>query len=305
MIIYLIIKIIFFIFMDELMMGYSQRRIGPNILGWFGILSILINGLNLCITQFIIPKFQIHYWFLLFLLLFLISSFIIIIILFPNLLIDISNDIFIIILLGILSVFIINLCSFFSLCKFGILGSFRINSQYTSYNLIFDSLIVIMIFNWNDEFINIIIYLFNILIEIILFIWNFYVNYIFLLYFLISILAESNRVPFDLLEAESELVAGFLIEFSSIYFSLILLIEYGSIILWDFLLIILNSIIPWLLNWFIIIICLIRCTLNRLKFDELMTNAWINILVILLPLDLIRKKKIVLLLCWYFRDINI
>ena len=89
------------------------------------------------------------------------------------------------------------------------------------------------------------------------------------------------RVPFDLLEAESELVAGFLIEFSSIYFSLILLIEYGCIILWLFLLIILNSIIPWLLNLFILLICLLRCTLNRLKFDELMTNAWINILVIL------------------------
>lgn len=262
-------------------MGCSQRRIGPQLLGWFGILSILINGLNLCIIQFIIPKFQLHYWFLLFLLLFLISSFIIIIILFPNLLIDISNDIFLIIALSILSVFIIILCSFFSLCKFSILGSFRINSQYISYNLIFDSLIVIFIIIWYDEFINIISYFLNILIIITLFIWIIFINFILLLYFLLSILAESNRVPFDLIEAESELVAGFLIEFSSIYFSLILLIEYGSIILWIYLLIIFNSIIPWLLNWFIYIICLIRCTLNRLKFDELMTNAWINILVIL------------------------
>ncbi len=98
-------------------------------------------------------------------------------------------------------------------------------------------------------------------------------NLIFLLFFFISILGESNRIPFDLSEAESELVAGFITEYSSIYFSIILLTEYGSIILLTFFMIILFSIIIYSLLLFVLIICFLRSTLNRLKFDELMTNA--------------------------------
>ena len=55
-------------------------------------------------------------------------------------------------------------------------------------------------------------------------------NYFFLIFFFVSVLADSNRVPYDLPEAESELVAGFITEYSTIYFSLILLTEYASII---------------------------------------------------------------------------
>ncbi|MCP3678982.1 MAG: NADH-quinone oxidoreductase subunit H [Gammaproteobacteria bacterium] len=62
---------------------------------------------------------------------------------------------------------------------------------------------------------------------------------IFLLFTLLfCVLAELFRVPFDLSEAESELVAGFITEYASILFSLILLTEYTNIILMSFLMII-------------------------------------------------------------------
>ena len=98
-------------------------------------------------------------------------------------------------------------------------------------------------------------------------------NYFFTFIFIICILAESNRVPYDLPEAESELVAGFITEYSAVIFSLILFTEYSNIIALFLLLIIFLAINSDCLMFFCIIVCLIRTTLNRLKFDELMTNA--------------------------------
>ena len=98
-------------------------------------------------------------------------------------------------------------------------------------------------------------------------------NYFFLIFFFVSILADSNRVPYDLPEAESELVAGFITEYSTIYFSLILLTEYANIIALTYLIIFVFSIYPISLLFFLYFVCLIRSTLNRLKFDEVMTSA--------------------------------
>ena len=98
-------------------------------------------------------------------------------------------------------------------------------------------------------------------------------NYLFLLFFFVSILADTNRVPYDLPEAESELVAGFITEYSTIYFSLILLTEYANIIALTYLIILVFSIYPLSLVFILLLCSLIRSTLTRLKFDELMTSA--------------------------------
>lgn len=80
-------------------------------------------------------------------------------------------------------------------------------------------------------------------------------------------------MPFDLPEAESELVAGFMAEYGSVLFSLIMFAEYANIISMSFILIIVFSFNFDCFLFVIFIVCLIRCSLNRYKFDELMTNC--------------------------------
>lgn len=115
---------------------------------------------------------------------------------------------------------------------------------------------------------------------------------IFLMFYII-ILAETNRHPFDLVEAESELVSGYNVEYSSMLFACFFLAEYGSMLLMKALLVLLFcggwlpifniapfNFIPgpvWFslkLNFFIYLDILMRGTLPRLRYDQLMRIGW-------------------------------
>jgi NADH-quinone oxidoreductase subunit H len=111
--------------------------------------------------------------------------------------------------------------------------------------------------------------------------------------FIISVLAETNRAPFDLPEAEAEIVAGYNLEYSSIIFAIFFLAEYSNIILISALTVILffSGPVPFLdilSNCFLIelifcvkVICmcfflvLIRATFPRLRYDQLIRLGWI------------------------------
>jgi NADH-quinone oxidoreductase subunit H len=111
--------------------------------------------------------------------------------------------------------------------------------------------------------------------------------------FFISTLAETNRAPFDLPEAEAELVAGYNVEYSSMAFGLFMLGEYANMILMSGLTTILFlggwlppfNIVPftWVPGpiWFILKICFIlflflwvRATVPRYRYDQLMRLGW-------------------------------
>ena len=98
-------------------------------------------------------------------------------------------------------------------------------------------------------------------------------NIFLLVIFFITLLGESNRVPYVLPEAESELVAGFIAEYSSILFSLIIFSEYAHIISVSFVIAALTCFNYDSMLFILYFVCLIRTTLNRFKFDELISNA--------------------------------
>jgi NADH-quinone oxidoreductase subunit H len=117
--------------------------------------------------------------------------------------------------------------------------------------------------------------------------------------FFISALAETNRSPFDLPEGESEIVAGFFVEYSAMAFALFFLGEYANMILMSAMTSILFlggwygpfGILPQLgVFWFILKICVVlffflwvRATFPRYRYDQLMRLGW----KVFLPLSLL------------------
>jgi NADH-quinone oxidoreductase subunit H len=139
-----------------------------------------------------------------------------------------------------------------------------------------------------------------------------------MLLFLISLYAEDNRLPFDLAEAEQELVGGYHTEYSSMKLGLMLLAEYIHLVISSFLVTVvflggwslfgLESLLgetPWAAVVKVLVICgkmlflvlfaqVIRWTIPRFRFDQLMNLAW----KVLVPLGLLNLVCVMVVLQW-------
>jgi NADH-quinone oxidoreductase subunit H len=95
-------------------------------------------------------------------------------------------------------------------------------------------------------------------------------------FFTIAILAELNRTPFDLPEAESELVSGYNVEYSSLSFALFSLGEYGGIILVSFMLasIFISTVSTFCIVFFSLFLLSFRAFLPRYRYDQLLSLGW-------------------------------
>jgi NADH:ubiquinone oxidoreductase subunit H len=263
-------------------MGCSQRRIGPFNLGHYGIYSSLPNGCNPIISQYLLPKVHFHIGFQSFPLLFMLFSLSIYESIYPFFLVDLYPSSVIVIILGSVSILFIISTAFTGCSKYSMLGCIRIISQLISFELLSSSLYMIFVYSFIDLSISSFWALKTInLIYDFIEVHTILNNHLFLFFFLSIVLAETNRVPFDLPEAESELVAGFITEYSSVYFPLISLTEYANIIALTFFIIIIFALPEVYLLFFLLFHGLIRSTFVRIKFDELMTNARIVILPII------------------------
>ena len=208
-------------------MASMQRRIGPNIVGYYGLLQAFADALKLILKEYVSPTQANLILFFMGPIITLIFSLLgyAVIPYGPGLAItDFNIGILYMLAVSSLSTYGILLAGWSANSKYAFLGSLRSTAQLISYELILSSAILIVILLTGSLSL-------TVNIESQRAIWFLIPLFpIFIIFFLGSV-AETNRAPFDLAEAESELVSGFMTEHAAVIFVFFFLAEYASIIL--------------------------------------------------------------------------
>lgn len=208
-------------------MASMQRRLGPNIIGYYGLLQAFADALKLLIKEYVSPTQANLILFFLGPIITLIFSLLgyAVIPYGPGLAIwDFNLGILYMLAVSSLSTYGILLAGWSANSKYAFLGSLRSTAQLISYELILSSAILLVILLTGS--LNL-----TVDIESQRAIWFIVPLLPIFIIFLIGSVAETNRAPFDLAEAESELVSGFMTEHAAVIFVFFFLAEYASIIL--------------------------------------------------------------------------
>jgi NADH:ubiquinone oxidoreductase subunit H len=275
-IITVLIGVAYYTLCDRKIMAAMQRRSGPNVVGLWGLLQPLADGLKLFLKEFIVPNQSNKFlYFFAPIISFALSLLSWLFIPYGSVtIIDSSYSLLIILGISSISVYGILLAGWSSNSQFAFLGALRAVAQLISYEIAL-SLILLPVLYISKSF--------N-LYDIVLFQemhgWNCFSLLPLCIMFIISGLAETNRVPFDLAEAEAELVAGFNIEYSGMGFALFFLAEYSNMLLMSSLIIIIffgggNFFVFGIkMAFFVYLFVGIRGTLPRYRYDQLMRICW-------------------------------
>jgi len=208
-------------------MASMQRRLGPNIVGYYGLLQAFADALKLLLKEYVAPTQANIILFFLGPIVTLIFSLLgyAVIPYGPGLAISNFNlGILYMLAVSSLATYGILLAGWSANSKYAFLGSLRSTAQLISYELILSSaiLIVIMLTGSLNITVN---------VESQRAIWFLLPLLPLFIIFFIGSIAETNRAPFDLAEAESELVSGFMTEHAAVIFVFFFLAEYASIVL--------------------------------------------------------------------------
>ena len=208
-------------------MASMQRRLGPNIVGYYGLLQAFADALKLLLKEYVSPTQANLVLFFLGPIITLIFSLLgyLVIPYGPGLaLSDLNLGILYMLAVSSLATYGILLAGWSANSKYAFLGSLRSTAQLISYELILSSAILLVVLLTGS--LNI-----TVIIEAQRAIWFIVPLFPIFIIFFIGSIAETNRAPFDLAEAESELVSGFMTEHAAVIFVFFFLAEYASIVL--------------------------------------------------------------------------
>nr|AAU13946.1 NADH dehydrogenase subunit 1 [Bothropolys sp. SP-2004] len=272
-----LISVAFLTLFERKGLGYIQIRKGPNKVGFMGILQPFADAIKLFTKEGIHPimsNFISYYLCPVFALFLSLGVWLVV----PSyfLILDFSLGVVYVLAFISVSVYTVVGAGWFSNSKYALLGALRSVAQTISYEVCLAMvliLVMILVFSYDLSLLGL---------------WqsNLWFIFIFLpvsFMWMLIMLAETNRTPFDFAEGESELVSGFNIEYGSGGFALIFMAEYASILFMSgiFVLLFLGGvslafgikigIISFLFIW-------VRGLLPRYRYDKLMYLAWKSLL---------------------------
>ncbi|KAG6439885.1 hypothetical protein O3G_MSEX001176 (mitochondrion) [Manduca sexta] len=270
-----LIGVAFLVLLERKVLGYIQIRKGPNKIGFLGLFQPFSDAIKLFTKETTYPNFSNYYcYYFSPVISFILSLFIWMLIPYYFNMISFNLGILFFLCCVSMGVYTVMIAGWSSNSNYALLGGLRAVAQTISYEvsmalILMSSIIMIMDFN--------------------LMMFYFYQKMVWMMFLMIplslswisSMLAETNRTPFDFAEGESELVSGFNIEYSSGGFALIFLAEYSSILFMSFLFVIIYmggyslSLIFYLkLTFMSFLFIWVRGTLPRYRYDKLMYLAW-------------------------------
>jgi NADH-quinone oxidoreductase subunit H len=299
----LLIGVAYMTLAERKVMASMQRRKGPNVVGFFGLLQPLADGLKLLIKEPILPSSANTAVFLAApVLTFMLALVSWAIIPFCDGTALCELDVGILYTLAVSSTCVhgVMMAGWGSNSKYALLGALRSTAQMVSYEVSFGmTLVSVLLCTGSLKMCDIVDAQRNV--------WFIVPLFPICLLFFISCLAETNRAPFDLPEAEAELVAGYNVEYASMGFALFFLAEYANMILMSILCVILflgGWLLPFpefFLYWipglylipgtmwlglktilFLYLYIWVRAALPRYRYDQLMRLGW----KVFLPLSL-------------------
>lgn len=297
----LLLAVAYLTYAERKVIGAIQLRKGPNVVGPLGLLQPIADGVKLFLKETVVPTGANRTVFILApMLTFILSLVAWAVIPFDEgwVLADINVGILYLFAISSLGVYGIIMAGWASNSKYAFLGALRSAAQMVSYEVSIGFVIISVLLTVGSLNLSDIVRAQE---GATLFSWHWLIHLPMFVIFFVSALAETNRAPFDLPEAEAELVSGYNVEYSSMTFALFFLGEYANMILMSGMtaVLFLGGWLPpldvapftWVpgVVWFALKVAFVlffflwvRATFPRYRYDQLMRLGW----KVFLPLSL-------------------